>query len=102
MTQQAAWPSEILDHRASQVIELVWADRCTRPTALRRPARRVSLRGVRKPAAQEWNDLAVAQDIALTTITPVGETGLQLHFSDGHERGIYPWAYLRELSLCAA
>lgn len=23
--------------------------------------------------------------------------GVQLVFSDGHERGIYPWAYLRDL-----
>lgn len=23
--------------------------------------------------------------------------GVQLVFSDGHERGIYPWAYLKEL-----
>jgi len=23
--------------------------------------------------------------------------GIQLVFSDGHERGIYPWAYLKEL-----
>ena len=23
--------------------------------------------------------------------------GVQLVFSDGHERGIYPWAYLRQL-----
>ncbi len=25
--------------------------------------------------------------------------GLQLVFSDGHDRGIYPWAYLRELKI---
>jgi DUF971 family protein len=24
--------------------------------------------------------------------------GLQLVFSDGHERGIYPWAYLAQLT----
>ncbi|CAI8772207.1 hypothetical protein EMIT0P43_170072 [Pseudomonas jessenii] len=24
--------------------------------------------------------------------------GLQLVFSDGHERGIYPWAYLARLT----
>lgn len=35
---------------------------------------------------------------ALTGIAPVGDYGVQLRFSDGHERGIYPWVYLRELS----
>ncbi|WP_028629105.1 MULTISPECIES: gamma-butyrobetaine hydroxylase-like domain-containing protein [Pseudomonas] len=27
--------------------------------------------------------------------------GVQLVFSDGHERGIYPWGYLRELGTAA-
>jgi DUF971 family protein len=102
MTQQAVWPSEILDHRASQVIELVWADgiRARLPYARLRAACRcaecVSLR------RNTGCDPVSAQDILLTAMTPVGETGLQLHFSDAHERGIFPWAYLRELSLHAA
>jgi DUF971 family protein len=27
-----------------------------------------------------------------------GVAGLQLVFSDGHRRGLFPWAYLRELA----
>ena len=38
-----------------------------------------------------------ATGVTLTDATPVGQYGLQLHFSDGHNRGIYPWAYLRSL-----
>ena len=84
------------------MIELVWANgvRARLPYAGLRAACRcaecVSLQ------RKSGSDPVVAQDIALITITPVGETGLHLHFSDGYERGIYPWAYLRELSLCAA
>lgn len=33
----------------------------------------------------------------LTAASPAGSYGLQLHFTDGHDRGIYPWIYLREL-----
>lgn len=29
---------------------------------------------------------------------PVGNYALRLIFSDGHDRGIYPWPYLRELA----
>ncbi|WP_298231181.1 DUF971 domain-containing protein [uncultured Azohydromonas sp.] len=29
---------------------------------------------------------------------PIGLYALQLRFSDGHERGIYPWSLLRELA----
>ena len=29
----------------------------------------------------------------------VGDHALNIAFSDGHDRGIYPWSYLRELAL---
>lgn len=35
--------------------------------------------------------------IEVLAITPLGY-GLQLHFSDGHNRGIYPWSYLLEIT----
>ena len=36
-------------------------------------------------------------DIHITAINNM-VYGVQLVFSDGHERGIFPWAYLRQLS----
>ena len=36
--------------------------------------------------------------IRLLAIEPVGAYGVQLIFSDRHERGIYPWAYLESLA----
>ncbi|MBE0509719.1 MAG: DUF971 domain-containing protein [Gammaproteobacteria bacterium] len=38
-----------------------------------------------------------AEGLALTRVEPVGDYGVCLHFDDGHDRGIYPWDYLREL-----
>ncbi|ACE83315.1 DUF971 domain-containing protein [Cellvibrio japonicus] len=35
----------------------------------------------------------VAEDIAITAIHHMGY-GVQLVFSDGHDRGIFPWVYL--------
>jgi DUF971 family protein len=35
--------------------------------------------------------------LCLTGAAPVGFYALQLQFSDGHQRGIYPWSLLREL-----
>lgn len=40
----------------------------------------------------------IHKTVTLTDITPVGSYGVQLHFSDGHHRGIYPWAYLWQLA----
>ena len=36
--------------------------------------------------------------VTLAAPEPVGLYALNLRFSDGHERGIYPWALLRELA----
>ncbi|MCY1410542.1 hypothetical protein D9M71_259120 [compost metagenome] len=39
----------------------------------------------------------VDQGVRLVELNPQGY-GLQLVFDDGHDQGIYPWAYLRQLS----
>lgn len=38
----------------------------------------------------------VDADVELIAMNPMGY-GLQMVFSDGHDRGIYPWSYLQEL-----
>ena len=35
--------------------------------------------------------------IAITAIVPVGDYAINIAFSDGHARGIYPWSYLMDL-----
>lgn len=39
----------------------------------------------------------VDERVRVIELNPQGY-GLQLVFSDGHERGIYPWAYLADLT----
>ncbi|EED36561.1 conserved hypothetical protein [Luminiphilus syltensis NOR5-1B] len=36
-------------------------------------------------------------DVGLVEIKPVGHYAVQLIFSDGHDSGLFTWAYLREL-----
>lgn len=36
--------------------------------------------------------------VAIMGVTPVGNYAVNLEFSDGHDRGIYPWSYLAELA----
>jgi len=42
------------------------------------------------------NELRAPEGIVLQEIRPIGY-GLQLCFSDAHERGIFPWSYLESL-----
>lgn len=49
-------------------------------------------------ARLKQGELNSSLSIEIRRLSPIGHYGMQLHFSDGHERGIYPWAFLRELS----
>lgn len=37
------------------------------------------------------------RDVTITRIEPVGNYAVRLHFSDGHNTGIYTWTYLLTL-----
>ncbi|MFP5390959.1 MAG: DUF971 domain-containing protein [Gammaproteobacteria bacterium] len=39
--------------------------------------------------------------VVVEQINPIGSYAVQFVFSDGHERGIYPWEYLRGLESVA-
>ena len=49
-------------------------------------------------AALRGMPLNVEAPLALVDAVPLGHYAVQLRFSDGHERGIYPWVYLREMA----
>lgn len=52
-------------------------------------------------AVRERLDTARRTDfsgITIAGIETIGAYGLNIRFSDGHDRGIYPWAFLRELA----
>ena len=76
------WPDREADLRAG---ELRAACRCA-------ACRAAALRG--EPHVP-------APRVCLTGAAPVGRYALQLLFSDGHERGIYPWQLLREMAVAA-
>lgn len=38
-----------------------------------------------------------AAGVGVVAASPIGY-GLQLHFSDGHNRGVFPWSYLEEIA----
>lgn len=103
--------SGICDHRCMMPLELKLADqhrtlaitwedgrvsRLSAPT-LRRHSRSAS--AVR--AAVERRVLDV-DAVVLTGVEPIGAYAVRLSFSDGHDRGIFPWAYLREIADAAA
>jgi len=93
-------PDNITNQTASALLHIDWDDGVRQSlthTFLRSRCQCADCKRWRKDFNSE---LIVADDIRLTEIRLVGKYGMQLIFSDGHDRGIYPWPYLREL-LCA-
>lgn len=50
-----------------------------------------------KAAELQGKERSIDPRVWITAAQPVGSYALQLNFSDGHERGIYPWEYLEAL-----
>ena len=90
-------PTELQSLENGRVLSIVWESgelRRLGAALLRRNSRSASaLR-----AEVDGGPTLVGEDIRLSDIRLVGTYGVQLVFSDGHDRGIYPWEYLRQLA----
>jgi DUF971 family protein len=89
-------PLEIRLSRARDALVVRWQDGATDrlPAAmLRRAARDAgAVRAVLDGAAP-----AVCDGLTIVDVRPVGTYAVNLFFSDGHDRGIYPWSMLHAL-----
>ena len=67
---------------------------------------RLSAETLRREARDAWTTrqkidfgtVRVEPDLTITGLYQVGRFGVNVHFSDGHDKAIYPFVYLRELS----
>lgn len=88
--------TSLRNDKARRVLELGFGDGATEEIS--HEALRAGCRCSGCTAARRAGDPIVPADgVALAQITPVGVYGVQLTFSDGHDRGIYPWQLLLEL-----
>ena len=90
------WPSAISIDSKKRMVELDWNGK---HALLSHKVLRQSCRcSVCESTRRKLNDvIPVAADIELLKMEILGSIGIQLFFSDGHDRGIYPWAYLRRI-----
>lgn len=90
-------PIELRLTNAGKRLEVVWRDDRTSGLSARR------LRAACRCAAcvrarADGAPIPSDDSVAITAIEPVGGYAVNLGFSDGHARGIFPWVYLRELA----
>ncbi len=83
-----------------RIVRIAWSDGA---------ATRISARSLRQncPCAScvdEWthkrtlDPSSVPEGLAIAALQPVGNYAVQFQFGDGHDTGLYDWAYLRELA----
>ena len=90
-------PTEIKLHQKSRVLEIAFADgkRFTLPFEFLRvysPSAEVRGHGPGQEVLQVGK-----KDVEITQVEPVGSYAVQLVFSDGHDSGLYSWAYFYDL-----
>lgn len=86
-----------LDH-GSRSLALEWSDGSTHALSFRRLRERCRCAECRS-LTQRGLDIESGGEVGVAEAVPYGPNAVQLVFSDGHSRGIFPFAYLRELAL---
>lgn len=89
-------PDEVRLSRGTRSLELVWPERTLHFgfAELRNHCRCADCTAKRRSGGQ----IEASGDINIVAIHPLGTGALQFVFSDGHERGIFPWPYLAEIA----
>lgn len=93
-------PSALTFHAASGALALSWPD--GRHACLPGPRLRAACKCAECEQGRRHGTAPSGGTAMLVDLQPVGDYGLALAFSDGHARGIYPWAYLRTLAEACA
>ena len=94
-------PTEIRLESGRSCLSVTWEDGSTHafPAPLLREKAR-DANSVRF-AVNGWA-VPAASDLTIVTVEPIGNYAVRLAFSDGHDRGIFPWAYLTEIAAGAS
>jgi DUF971 family protein len=92
-----AHPTEIRLESGRSRLSVTWDDGTT--DAFPAPLLREKARDANSVrfAVDGWA-VPAASDLTITAVEPIGNYAVRLAFSDGHDRGIFPWAYLTEIA----
>ena len=90
-------PTEIRLDRSRTQLSVVWETGATSsyPASLLREKARDA--GSVRTTINDWA-VPADSDLQITRVEPIGNYAVRLAFSDGHDRGIFPWPYLAEIA----
>ncbi len=98
MNEKAPAPTEIRLRRKSRLLELSYADgsKSQLPCEYLRvfsPSAEVQGHGPGQAVL-----MVGKENVNITAVEPVGHYAVRLRFDDGHDSGLFTWAYLHELA----
>lgn len=91
------YPQALRSDLQAGSLEIVWDDATTQrldSTLLRRQCPCADCRSQRQRGEPQGTEATAPR---IRDIRLVGHYAAQIVFSDGHDRGIFPWVYLKEL-----
>ncbi|MDG1485903.1 MAG: DUF971 domain-containing protein [Porticoccaceae bacterium] len=89
-------PHSVKYKKQSEVLELIWADGSTSLISGQKLRKFCACSSCR--AKKQVGVDVITDGIQVASIAPIGTSGIQVVFSDGHDRGIYPWDYLHAIA----
>lgn len=89
-------PSQIRLRRQQKVVEITWPDGLESRLSCLTLRKSCACSGCSN-ARQKGAISLIDADIGIDNLNMHGVSAMQFHFSDGHNRGLYPWSYLRQL-----
>lgn len=89
-------PIDIIVSAGRDRLMVLWADGHESRYAAH-TLRRACRSSVAVRARADGDGPEASEEVRIAAVNPVGHYAINLVFSDGHDRGIYPWPYLREL-----
>lgn len=90
-------PLAVHNDVAAAVLQITWNDGRTSRLAHAWLRLRCRCAACQQVLRTQGAPMPVAPGLRLNHIRPLADLGLNLAFSDGHGRGIYPWPYLLQL-----
>lgn len=92
------WPTEIVYSKSQRVLNVTYDN--GEKIALSAELLRVESPSAEVQGHRPEDKVIVTgkEHVAITTIHPVGRYAVRLVFDDGHQTGIYSWAYLYALA----
>ena len=97
MSELRTQPLEIRPLMISRIMEVDWTDGHTSRLTFEHLRVECPCAECKGHTPDQAQVITGKEDVSIVDVAPVGNYAVQLHFSDGHNTGIFTWEYLRML-----